>query len=41
MGHRNEATTARHYDHAEGVIVTKEFVEEMEARKTMSVELMI
>ncbi|SDG43387.1 hypothetical protein [Sulfitobacter delicatus] len=41
LGHRNEATTSRHYDHAEGVIVTKEFVEEIEARKTVSVELLI
>lgn len=41
MGHRDEATTARHYDHAEGVIASKEFVEEIEARKTILMELMI
>jgi hypothetical protein len=41
LGHRDKATAERHYDHSEGVQATKEFVEEIEARKTMSVELMI
>lgn len=41
LGHRDEATVVRHYDHSEGVKVAKEFVEEIAARKTRPVELMI
>jgi len=41
LGHRDVATTARHYDRSSGVKTTKEFVEEIVSLKTVSVELMI
>ena len=39
LGHRDQATTARHYDHAEGVTATRAFSEAIESRKTMLVDL--
>ncbi len=41
LDHKDEATAAKHYDHSEGVKAAKEFGEATEARKKISVELMI